>query len=90
MMLMVTCDFDSNLRDIPALIYISCRKPEGPKAERGPKPRFNLGSGLSSWPLRRLFDLCSGRITHLLLQICADQSALYSMLIQGKARPSRS
>ena len=56
---------DSNLRDTPALIYISCREPEGPKAERGPKPRFNLGSGLPSWPLRRLFDLCSGRITHL-------------------------
>ena len=55
---------DSNLRDTPALIYISCREPEGPKAERGPKPRFNLGSGLPSWPLRRLFDLCSGRITH--------------------------
>ena len=25
---------DSNLRDTPALIYISCREPEGPKAER--------------------------------------------------------
>ena len=60
---------DSNLRDTPALIYISCRVPEGPKAERGPKPRFNLGSGLPSWPLRRLFDLCSGRITHPLLPV---------------------
>ena len=59
---------DSNLRDTPALIYISCREPEGPKAERGPKPRFNLGSGLPSWPLRRLFDLCSGRITQLSLE----------------------
>ena len=55
---------DSNLRDIPTLIYISYREPRGPKAKKGPKPRFNLGSSLPSWPLRRLFDLCSGRITH--------------------------
>ena len=56
---------DSNLRDTPALIYISCREPKGSKAERGLKPRFNLRSDLPSWPLRRLFDLCSGRITQL-------------------------
>ena len=82
---------DSNLRDIPALIYISYREPKGPKAKRGPKPRFNLGSGLPSWPLKRLFDLCSGRITQEYLPLAQTKAAAAHVqrLQQSQRKKSR-